>query len=550
MRGLGALALAIVVIALSACSKISTSTVQNGPAAGGTIPGTLRFAYISEPTSLNPILRKEAISTDLDLLLYGFFFNLDDKEHWVPELALAVPTYENGGISKDGLTLTYHLRHGVKWHDGEPFTSHDVVFTTHAILNQANNVQDRSGWDQLNPKDPVDAPDAYTVVFHLKKIYAPAVAVFFSEPGYPVLPAHILEKYPDINQVPFNNHPIGTGPFKFVKWKHGESVEYTANPDYWRGPPKLKRVIYKIIPTENTILTQLKTGEIDAWFRAPSNLYPEFQKLQGYRVQLEPANLFAHIDLNMKNPIFNDIRVRQAINYAIDKPRLIHDVTHDVNVPAYEDQPSFSWAYEPDVMHFDYDAQKAAQLLDDAGWKMGPDGIRVNKDGQKLAFNLSTATGSATGEAAEVLTQQMLKQVGIDASIKNYPTALFFAGYQQGGILQKGNYDVALFSWVAGVDPGDDEAIYTCYSIPPKGQNNMFWCDPRIDAAQKLALSTYDQATRKKYYSVFEKILASESVTIFSWFQRSIYVTNPHFKNFKPAPAVSSNWNSWEWEMQ
>jgi len=506
----------------------------------------LRYAAISEPTNLNPIMRREAISTDLDLLCYGFFFNLDDKERWVPELALEVPTYQNGGISKDGLTLTYHLRRGVKWHDGAPFTSHDVVFTTHAILNPANNVQDRNGWDQIAS---VDAPDAYTVIFHLKKIYAPAIAVYFSEPAYPVLPAHILEKYPDINQVPFNSHPIGTGPFKFVKWVHGDRVEYVANPDYWRGPPKLKRIIYKIIPQDTTILTQLQTHEVDAWFRAPSNLYPEFQKLKGYRVQLEPSNVFSHMDLNMKNAIFNDIRVRQAINYAIDKRKLIHDVTYDVNVPAYEDQPTFSWAYEPDVMHFDYDPRKAAQLLDDAGWKLGSDGIRV-KDGQRLAFNLSAAAGGKTGETTEALVQQMLKDVGIDASIKNYPTVLYFQSYQQGGILQKGLYDAGFFSWVAGVDPGDDEGIYTCYNIPPKGQNNLYWCDPRIDAAQHGALSTYDQATRKKYYSEFEKILASESVTIFTWFWREIHITNPHFKNFKPAPATSSSWNSWEWEMK
>ncbi len=519
-------------------------------AGGGTIPGTLRYADIEEPNSLNPLLRLEAVSTDLDMFVFGYFFNLDDKERWVPELALEVPTSENGGISKDGLTLTYHLRHGVKWHDGAPFTSHDVVFTTHAILNPANNLQARSGYDQLVASDPVDAPDDYTVVFHLQRIYAPAVASLFSESGnYPILPAHLLEKYPDLNHVPFNTAPVGTGPFKFVKWVHGDHIELVANPDYWRGPPKLKRIIYKIIPNDQTILTQLKTHEIDAWFRAPSNLYPELKALPDYRVQLEPSNLFAHIDLSMKNPIFNDIRVRRAINFSIDKRKLIHDVAHDVHEPAYADEPSFSWAYEPDVVHYDFDPKQAKQLLDEAGWVPGPDGVRV-KDGQKLAFNLSAVAGGKTGEATEALVQQMLAQVGIQASIKNYPATVLFASIQDGGILMKGSYDAAFYSWVAGVDPGDDESLYACYKTPPRGQNVLYWCDPRMDAAQRGALSSYDQATRKKYYSTIQKLLASESVTIFMWFARQIYVTSPNLKNFKPAPAVTSNWNSWEWEMQ
>ncbi|HZV78458.1 MAG TPA: peptide ABC transporter substrate-binding protein [Candidatus Binatus sp.] len=530
----------------AACSKISTQVIKNGQTGSGTIPGTLRYADIEEPTSLNPLLRLDAVSTDQDMFVFGFFFNLDDKEHWVPELATEVPTYQNGGISKDGLTITYHLRHGVKWQDGQPFTAHDCVFTEHAIMNPANDVVSRSGWDQIAS---VAAPDPYTFVIHLKRIYAPAIASYFAVSGeYPVLPAHLLEKYPDMNHVPFNTHPIGTGPFKFVKWIHGDHIEWVANPDYWRGPPKLKRIIYHIIPNDQTILTQLQTHELDAWFRAPSSLISEFKDLHGFRVELTPTNAFAHIDFSFKNPIFDDVRVRQAINYAIDKKLLIHNVTHDVDVPGYSDQPSFSWAYDPDVEHYDFDPAKAAELLDEAGWKLGPGGVRV-KDGQRLAFNLSTVAGGTTGVLAETYVQQMLKKAGIDAGVKNYPTALFFADYQQGGILQTGKYDMAFFSWVAGVDP-DDKSLYACASIPPNGQNDMYWCDPKIDATENLALSTYDQNVRKKYYLAIQKMLTTDSPTIFTWYVRSISVTSLNFQNFKPAPAVTSNWNTWEWEMK
>jgi peptide/nickel transport system substrate-binding protein len=536
-----------VAVTLSACSRVSTEVGKNS-AAGGTIPGTLRYADIEEPISLNPLLRLDAVGTDLDMFVFSFFFNLDDKMRWVPELALEVPTYQNGGISKDGLTLTYHLRHGVKWQDGAPFTSHDVVFSTHAIQNPANNLQSRSGWEHVKS---VDAPDNYTVRFHLDKIYAPAIATYFSESGlYPVLPAHLLEKYPDLNRVPFNTHPVGTGPFRFVKWVHGDRVELEANPLYWRGTPKLKRIIYKVVPNDNTILTQLKTHEIDAQFRAPSGLYPQFQGLTqyGYRVELKPGLVFSHIDLNQKNALFNDLRVRQAIAYAIDRKRIIHDVTHGVQMIAYADQSPLSWAYEPDVTHYDFNLDKARQLLDEAGWKPGPDGVRV-KDGQRLAFNLNAVTGGATGEAIEQIVQEDLRSIGIAASIKNYPTVLYFAGYQQNGILQHGSYDAAFFAWVAGVDP-DDESLYASYRIPPAGQNNLWWVDPVVDRAEKGALASYDQNARKPYYSIIQKEIASQAVTDIIYFQRQIFITNNNLLNFKPAPATSSNWNAYDWEMK
>lgn len=524
------------------CSKVG---VQSGPARSYSVPGTLRYADVQEVSGLNPLTRLEAVGTDLDMFIYGFFFNLDDKMRYVPELATQVPTTRNGGISKDGLTITYHLRRGVKWHDGAPFTARDVLFTVGAINNPKNNLQTRVGFDDIKS---VEAVGDYEVRFHLKKIYAPAVATFFGESGlYPVLPAHLLARYPDINHVPFNAHPIGTGPFKFVKWVHGDHIELEANRQYWRGAPKLAHVIYRTVPDENTILIQLKTHEIDAWFRAPSNLYPQLRELRDYNVQLAPSLVFSHLDLNQKNPIFTDLRVRQAINYALDKDKIIRDLTHGANVRAYSDVPPFSWAYEPNVMHYGYDPQKARQLLDAAGWRVGPGGLR-QKAGRKLAFNLSAVTGGKTGEAVEYFAQSELKQIGIQAAVKNYPASLFFAAGQEGGILQSGRYDAAFYSWVSGSDP-DDSSLYRCNAFSPAGQNDLFWCDPKLDAAEVGALSSYDPAVRKKYYAVVQQELAAQSVTIFIYFQRQIFVTSPDLHGFVPAPATSSNWNTWEWSI-
>ncbi|HXW50441.1 MAG TPA: peptide ABC transporter substrate-binding protein [Candidatus Acidoferrales bacterium] len=529
----------------SACTKVGVQTARN--ANSYSIPGTLRYADVDEPTSLNPLLRLDAVSTDLDMFIFGFFFNLDDKMHFVPELATEVPTLKNGGISKDGLVITYHLRKGVRWHDGAPFTSRDVVFTTNAILNPSNNLQSRNGWDQI---DHIQAVGDYEVKFYLKRPYAPAISSFFSEGGdYPVLPAHLLEKYPNINNVPFNADPIGTGPFKFVRWVHGDHIELVANQDYWRGPPKLQHIIFKIIPKDTTILVQLQTHEIDAWFRAPTALWTEYQRLgPEYRVQLEQSLVFSHMDFNFKNPLFQDVRVRRAIDYAIDRDSIIKTVTHSVNIPVAAEVSPMSWAYDPNVPTYPYNPTQAKALLAQAGWTPGPDGV-LQKNGQRLAFDISAVTGGTTGEAVESIVQQELRQLGIVANIKNYPADRFFAPGQDGGIVQGGKYDVAFYAWVEGDDP-DDYSLYGCSEFPPAGQNSMFWCDPTFDKADDAGRRSYDQDQRKKDYAIAQYELASQVPTIVQWFQRQIYITSTNFHGFKPAPATSSNWNSWEWTMQ
>jgi peptide/nickel transport system substrate-binding protein len=543
-RPLPFLAAAAICVVLTACTKVGLQTNQ---AISHTIPGTLRYADVDEPTSLNPLLRLDAVSTDLDMFIYGFFFNLDDKMNYVPELATEVPTLTNGGISKDGLSITYHLRKGVRWQDGVPFTSHDVIFTTNAILNPKNNLQSRTGWDQI---DHIQAIGDYEVRFYLKRPYAPAISSFFSEGGdYPVLPAHLLEKYPDINHVPFNTNPVGTGPFKFVRWVHGDRIELVANPDYWRGPPKLQHIIFKIIPKDTTILVQLRTHELDAWFRAPTALYTEYQELgPEYRMQLEPSLVFSHMDFNFKNQLFQDVLVRRAIAYAIDRDSIIKNVTHGVNVPATAEISPISWAYNPHVPTYPYDPEKAKALLAQAGWTPGADGV-LQKDGRRLAFDLSAVTGGTTGEAVESIVQQELRSVGIAATVKNYPADIFFAPFQDGGIVQSGKYDVAFYAWVEGDDP-DDYSLYGCDEFPPAGQNSMFWCDPTFSKADDAARRTYDQDQRKKYYAIAQYEIASQVPTIVQWFQRQIYITSTNFHGYKPAPATSSNWNSWQWSMR
>ena len=532
-------------LALAGCSKISQSSAPSG-ANPGAIPGELRYADIQEPDSLNPLLTSEAITSDLEYLAFTFFFNYDDKQNFVPEGALAVPTLQNGGISRDGKTIVYHVRHGIKWQDGVPLTAKDVVFTFHAIMNPANNVQVRTGYDQIAS---VDAPDDYTVVVHMRRVFSPIVAYFMCQQGgYPIVPAHLLAQYPNVNRLPYNTLPIGSGPFRITQWVHGDHITLVANPDYWRGPPKLKTIVFRFVPSTTTIKVLLETHEIDAFFRANPDLYDQLKAIPGYDVMVSDENVFGHIDFNVKDPMVADVRVRKAIEYALDRTDMVRTLTHGAYDVGRSDIAPYSWAYPKDLPFYDNDAAAARSLLDEAGWKVGADGTR-QKNGERLELQFSYISGNVYGGMIASLAQQKLKDVGIVLEQKPYPAALYFASAQSGGILNGGKFQLGYFGWVSGFDP-DNSSLYACDQFPPAGQNNLFWCDKKLDAAEKDALATFDQGRRKADYSVIEHELIEQVPTIFVSHNKRIDVISKRFHGYRPGPANSSYWNSWEWSVE
>ena len=279
--------LAVLVTALlAACTRVGTS---ESPAAGNpwTHHGLLRMVDISEPDNLNPLIGNQQIDSDLAMLWGGFFFNWSDTNQFVPELATELPTLANHGISPDGKTIRYHLRPNVTWQDGAPFTADDVIFTWHAIMNKKNNITSTVGFDLIAA---IDEPDPHTIVVHLKSVWAPFVATFFSQSGtpFPVLPAHLLARYDTINRVPYNSQPIGTGPFTMEHWQRGSKIVFRANPHYWRGPPKLREIWYTPVPSSSTIETLLASHEADLDFYASPTQYKQFTQIPGVKVVLTP----------------------------------------------------------------------------------------------------------------------------------------------------------------------------------------------------------------------------------------------------------------------
>jgi peptide/nickel transport system substrate-binding protein len=546
-------ALIAATIVWSGCSKVSNGTTSSGRHPW-TQPGVLRFTEFSDPKNLNPVLNSAAPTLDLSMFIYSWTVRYDQNGKPIPDAVSEIPTIANGDVSKDGLTLKYKLRHNMKWQDGPPVTCNDLKFTWQVVMNPHNNVVTTDGYKDIAS---IDCSDPYVAVVHMKKLYAPFLQQLWSVNGNaPILPEHLLAKYNDdkgsFNTASYNALPVGSGPFKVVQWQRGQEVRMQVNPNFYLGRPKLNEVVYKILPDENTAETQLQTHEIDMLALGSGLKWPQYAELaadpkNGLTAIRVDSFAWTHVDFNLKQPIVSDVQVRRAIAYATDKDEIVNKVVHGSAIPADTDQqPHLSWAYTNDIAHYPYDPEKAKQLLDADGWKVGPDGVRV-KDGQRLEFTMSTQTESTNGKAIQTVLQRQWREVGVQADIKNYPTSEFFDN-STNGILQGGHYDVAGFSWLGAADP-DDSAIYSGDNLAPHGQNAMFWNNRVATDAMNDALKTVDQARRKKDYVIVQQQVALDVPTIILYFVRFPYVYNTDLKNFNPSPVISGFWDPWDYSI-
>jgi peptide/nickel transport system substrate-binding protein len=536
---------ALIVLAgtLAGCSKVAT---QEGGRHSWTHPGVLRVAIQTELKNLNPLLN--ANTTDVFVARFMFLPLIQPNAAGVqqPLLASAVPSMQNGGISRDGLNVTYHLRKDVTWSDGVPFTSTDVKWTWQAIMNPDNDVASRHGYDFIKS---IDTPDKWTVVVHLREKFAPFVNTFFtdSDQPYGVAPAHVLSKYPNINQIPFNTEPtVSDGPYRFAEWVHNDHIALVANDHFFLGKPGLRRIEIKVVPDENTSVELLKTHAIDWIFQGSIRLYPELRDAPDLRLVWMRVNGYYDIQFNTVSPAMKDRRVRQAIAYALDKQNLVNTNTYGQESIASEDIPDWMWAFDPNVRSFPYDLERARTLLAQAGYTPGPGGL-LQKDGQPLTLLIVTDTSNATYKQLSLQTQAQLQRIGIQGQIKLFPGAQLYAPAGEGGVLQNGHFDLVVDGWYAGIDP-DDSAQYMCKNVPPGGYNYSRYCSPEMDAAETMALTNYDQATRKRAYAKTQALLARDVPEVFIYWLRQMEPISADFKGFEPNPVVE-NWNAWQWSI-
>jgi len=527
-----------VAFAATGCAKQSGSVSSSG----GSI---LRVAIFAEPSSLNPLLGTTTAENFLSSLTFDLLVTRDDGGNDIPDLATAVPTLENGGISRDGKTITYKLRRGVKWQDGKPFTSADVKFSWQAVMNPNNNVIERVGYDKV---DSVDTPDAYTVVFHLKAPFAPFVDTVFGESDQPyrIIPQHLLAAYATINRIPFNQQPIGTGPFRVVRRYHGDHVELAENPFYFRGTPKLKKILVYTVPDGNTSAAELQSHGIDLITAVTASNFRNLRTVSSVRTLLVKQPSYAAAIFNTTHPPLDDVRVRQAIAYAINEKRIVDNLTYGTATLATADLSDYYWAHDPSLTGYALNVAKANSLLDQAGWRRGPSGTRA-KNGKPLSLQLTIGGGSQTASQIAVELQSDLRQVGIELAIKTYSYSLLYATAAMGGIQQTGKFDLALQVWVSGADP-DDSGQWTCKAAPPAGNNIARYCSTAFDNAETIALTHFDRATRKRAYALTQRLLVKDAPAAFEYYPRARYAMNPALQNFSPN-GISEGWNAYLWSL-
>lgn len=499
---------------------------STSPSQAATEPHHLRFSNGDNITTLNPALSAETTVGLLSQLTMAYLIRYDKSNRPIPELATVVPTEKNGGISANGLTITWHLRSDAKWSDGVAFDSSDVAFSVTAMQNPANNVVSHDGFSQIAS---VETPNKTTAIFHLKSRFAAFMPRFFgSPPGNPaLLPKHILGTLPDINHADYNALPIGIGPFRYVSWNRGDSVEMEANPYYFRGRPHLNKITYKIVTDENDEITQLQTADLDLLVNVKPSSIPRVQTIANARVLLTPSYRFVVLAFNTQHPATSDPIVRKALAMAVDRKSLVTKVNHGLGDVQESFVPSQYFAYDalPPTM---YDIAAANALLDKNGWVRGADGIR-SKKGKRLTIDLATVTGAYPLYVE--LIRSSWSQLGVELDTQTYGPTVFYQPAT--GIAFGGRFDATIYS-IQNFPFVYPSLVYGCKRIPPNGLNIPRYCDPRLDSAMSDYEAAYDLGKQHADLTAIARSIASSAPTVVLNYAENTFVLRPDVRGFAP----------------
>lgn len=546
------LALALVLVACQGTPATPGSTAA--PSAKPVSGGTARIGLPQEPASLNPYLVSQGATTRVLLTTLEGLIGVQPDGEFFALLARDVPTPQNGGVSADGRVVTYKLRDGVKWSDGQPLTSSDVQFTWQAIMATANKVVSRAGYDLI---DGVDVPDALTVVVRYKQPYAPYLTRF----PY-VLPKHVLGALPDMNNAPFNRKPVGTGPFMVTEWVSGDRITMTKNPNYRvSGQPYLDGITFLVVPSREAGLARIKTGDLDVLWDLTESSTPEFKGSADMRLTVTGSINVERLVLNLAkpgnpavadqpHPILGDVRVRKALQAATDIPTIATRL-YEGQVKPTGSVIHAGWA-ALEIKPPAFDPTAAKRLLDEAGWVPGADGIRV-KAGQRMVLIVNSTAGDKARELLEQVLQEQWKAVGIQLDIKNLDSTALLAPYASSGPRARGNFDMLLYSTGADVDP--DAYVYGYFhssQIPTEankgaGSNFSRYINPKVDAALTTARTEVDQAKRKVAYAEAQRLMAEDVPHLLLFVRQSINAFRTTVRGDTPNPWLNFTWDTQNW---
>jgi peptide/nickel transport system substrate-binding protein len=513
--------LAAVALLLVACRQESATATNRlhryvKPAFGDAIiEGT-----IGEASTLIPTLATDSSSHTVAAQIYNGLVKYDKNLNIVGDLA------ERFSVSSNGLQITFHLRRGVKWHDGFPLTSRDVLYTYRVIIDPKTPTAYSEDFKQVKN---FSAPDDYTVRVTYAAPFAPALASW----GASILPAHLLEGK-DITRSPLSRKPVGTGPYRFREWVAGQKIVLDANADYFEGRPYISRYIYRIIPDTSTMYMELKAGSIDLMGLTPvqyarQTTAPTFtSRFNKYRY---PSASYVYMGYNLRHPLFEDKRIRQALTAAINKDELIQGVLFGMGRKAHGPIVPGRWAYNPHVRDIAYDPLRAVELLAQAGWKKkNSEGILV-KDGKPFSFTILTNQGNQQRLLASQIIQQRLRFVGIDVKIRVVEWATFLKEF-----VNKGNFEVVMLGWSTTPDP-DMYDVWHSSKTKPGELNFIGFNNAEVDRLLVEGRSTFDLEKRRRAYYRIQEILADEQPYTFLYVPDELPVVSSRIRGVEPAPA-------------
>ena len=462
--------------------------------------GTLVMIIESSPTNLDPRVGLDAQSERIDNLLFDNLLSRDEHLNVKPNLAERWET-------PDPRTYIFHLHAGVKFSDGRPLTARDVKWSFDSLLQGKVRSAKATAYRFV---DHIDAPDDNTVVFHLKQPWA---ALLWNLSG-----AMGVVPYGSVDEI--SRAPIGSGPFRFVRAELDREVVIEKNPNYWGAPAKLEAVRFMVVPDTTTRALELRKGSADIVVNALSQDMvrtlepdPRLQVLRG------AGTVVGYMGFNLRDPILKDVRVRQAIAYALDRRPLIHYLMRDAARPAASVLPPESWAYNADVKQYSFDPAQARKLLDEAGYS-------VNR-GVRFHLTMKTSTEESSRAMASVF-QQQLRDVGIALDIRSYEFATFFSD------VTHGEFQVYSLRWVGG---NEDPDIFEYVFHSAGGANRQFYRNPRVDALIDKAQRESGEAARKHAYGEVQQILAEDLPYINLWYFDNVMVASKRVRNLRLNPS-------------